>query len=50
MNRPTVENVIAAGFTLVEVTPVYLDVVTGRCSRRRTSRFMAVANTHPLSM
>lgn len=27
MNRPTVENVIAAGFTLDEVTHVYLDVV-----------------------
>ena len=27
MNRPTVENVIAAGFTLDKVTHVYLDVV-----------------------
>ncbi len=27
MNRPTVENVVAAGFTLDEVTHVYLDVV-----------------------
>jgi hypothetical protein len=27
MNRPTVENVMAAGFTLDEVTHVFLDVV-----------------------
>ena len=27
MNRPTVENVLAAGFTLEKVTHVYLDVV-----------------------